>query len=80
MDDEKSIAGSVQGSGRIRRTEPERFLYFKNQPECGELEPHRVLCTRCDSFVNLGQRHKYNVRPWELHRAKCDAQVRNSSP
>ncbi|KAK2463551.1 hypothetical protein APHAL10511_004302 [Amanita phalloides] len=60
--DADSISGSIQSSGSIRRTEAERILYFKNQPECGELEPHRP----------------YNVRIWEVHRAKCDARAGDS--
>ncbi|KAF8630147.1 hypothetical protein AX15_003099 [Amanita polypyramis BW_CC] len=74
-DDESSISGSVRSSGSIRRTEAERFFYFKNQPECAEVEPHRALCMRCNSFVNLGRKQKYAVHPWELHRTKCDARA-----
>ncbi|PFH51785.1 hypothetical protein AMATHDRAFT_2698 [Amanita thiersii Skay4041] len=73
VDDNASIAESVRTTGKIRRTEAERILYFKNQPECTNLEPHRVFCTRCETFVNLGQRQTYSVRPWELHRTKCDS-------
>ncbi|KAH7890863.1 hypothetical protein F5I97DRAFT_1839379 [Phlebopus sp. FC_14] len=70
-DETSSIADSVSGA-RIRRSEPERIQYFKNQSDCGELEPNRAFCTRCQSWVNLGKRRTYTVRPWEMHRAKCD--------
>ncbi|KAI6041315.1 hypothetical protein EDC04DRAFT_2985934, partial [Pisolithus marmoratus] len=70
-DETESIAESSCGT-RARRSEPERIEYFKRQPECGELEPNRVFCTRCDSWINLGKRQTYTVRPWESHRAKCD--------
>ncbi|KIK50457.1 hypothetical protein GYMLUDRAFT_51165 [Collybiopsis luxurians FD-317 M1] len=73
FDDGASVADSVMtNSNRVRRTEEERIEYFKNQPECGSLEPNRVKCTRCQKYVSLGKQTTYNVRPWEKHRAKCD--------
>ncbi|KIJ57773.1 hypothetical protein HYDPIDRAFT_34803 [Hydnomerulius pinastri MD-312] len=70
-DETSSIAESSSGT-RVRRSEPERIQYFKDQPACGELEAHRAFCTRCDSWVSLGKQRTYTVRPWELHRTKCD--------
>jgi hypothetical protein len=80
MDDNASITDSVMSVGvvKIRRTETERIEYFRNQPECGTLEPHRAFCTRCNKFVNLGRKQTYAVRPWETHRSKCDQQVLSS--
>ncbi|GLB41676.1 hypothetical protein LshimejAT787_1002760 [Lyophyllum shimeji] len=72
MDDGASIADSVVSTGKIRRTELERIEYFKNEPECGKLEEHRAECTRCGKFVSLGKKQKYTVRPWEIHRLRCD--------
>jgi hypothetical protein len=46
--------------------------YFKNEPECGTLEENRAECTRCGKFVALGRRQKYTIRPWEIHRVRCD--------
>ncbi|KAI5995553.1 hypothetical protein EDD15DRAFT_2254836 [Pisolithus albus] len=70
-DETESIAESSCGT-RVYRSEPERIEYFKKQPECGELEPHRAFCTRCDSWVYLRKKQTYTVQPWERHRAKCD--------
>ncbi|KAI6113014.1 hypothetical protein F5141DRAFT_1110965 [Pisolithus sp. B1] len=70
-DETESIAESSCGT-RVYRSEPERIEYFKKQPECGELEPHRAFCTRCDSWINLRKNQTYTVRPWEKHRARCD--------
>ncbi|KIK98231.1 hypothetical protein PAXRUDRAFT_134646, partial [Paxillus rubicundulus Ve08.2h10] len=70
-DETSSIAESSTGV-RVRRTEPERMQYLKDQPECSELEAHRAFCTRCNSWVNLGKPRTYTVRRWELHRVKCD--------
>ena len=60
---------------RAKRTEAERIEYFRNQPECGEIEPHRAFCTRCNKHVGLGKKQTYTVRPWETHRAKCDQKL-----
>ncbi|KAF9224029.1 hypothetical protein BS17DRAFT_780368 [Gyrodon lividus] len=70
-DETSSIAESSSGV-RVRRTEPERIQYLKDQPECGELEAHRAFCTRCESWVNLGKPRTYTVRRWEVHRLKCN--------
>ncbi|KAI6130144.1 hypothetical protein EV401DRAFT_2255275 [Pisolithus croceorrhizus] len=70
-DETESIAESSCGT-RVYRSEPERIEYFKKQPECGQLEPHRAFCTRCDSWINLRKNQTYTVQPWEKHRAKCD--------
>ncbi|KAL1747852.1 hypothetical protein HDZ31DRAFT_30973, partial [Schizophyllum fasciatum] len=74
-DDGASVAESFVSNTKIRRTEAERIEYFRNQPECGEIEPHRALCTRCNKHVGLGKKQTYTVRPWETHRAKCDQKL-----
>ncbi|KAG1725738.1 hypothetical protein EDB19DRAFT_1929996 [Suillus lakei] len=70
-DETSSIAESSAG-GRIRRSEPERIQYFRDQSQCDDMEPHRVHCARCDKWINLGKRQTYAVRPWEIHRRRCD--------
>lgn len=70
-DETSSIAESSAG-GRIRRSESERIQYFKDQSQCDDIEPRRVHCARCDKWINLGKRQTYAVRPWEIHRRKCD--------
>ena len=70
-DDNVSLADSSI-SVRVRRNEAERVEYFQNQPECGKMEPHHVQCLRCGISVNLGRKQTYAVRPWEIHRARCD--------
>lgn len=74
-DDGASVADSFISTNKIRRTEAERIEYFRNQPECGDIEPHRAFCTRCQKHVGLGKKQTYTVRPWETHRAKCDQKV-----
>ncbi|KAF7308422.1 hypothetical protein HMN09_00691000 [Mycena chlorophos] len=75
VDDNASVAESSVMGGAIRRTEAERIEYFKNQPDCAELEPHSVKCTRCNKTVSLGRQRPYTVKPWETHRRKCDQKL-----
>ncbi|KAJ7623144.1 hypothetical protein FB45DRAFT_924730 [Roridomyces roridus] len=81
VDDNASVAeSSVMGTGTIRRTEAERIEYFKNQPDCApDIEPHGVMCTRCNKLVNLGRKQTYAVRPWENHRKRCDQKMAAAS-
>lgn len=72
FDDNASIADSTFSVTKTRRNEVERIEYYKNQPDCGILEPHAAQCTRCDKVVKLGRKQTYAVRPWVLHRIRCD--------
>ncbi|KAF8202297.1 hypothetical protein BJ912DRAFT_944412 [Pholiota molesta] len=72
FDDNASVADSTISVTRTRRSETERIEYYRNQPECGILEPHAAQCLRCKKTINLGRRQTYAVRPWELHRIRCD--------
>ncbi|KAJ6619875.1 hypothetical protein B0H10DRAFT_2163714 [Mycena sp. CBHHK59/15] len=75
VDDGASVAESSMGTTGIRRTEAERIEYFKNQSDCSDMEPHSVMCTRCNKLVNLGRKQTYAVKPWETHRKRCDQKV-----
>jgi len=79
-DDNASIADSTVSTSRVRRSETERIQYFENQPECGEMQPHHVQCLRCQKPVNLGRKQTYAVRPWEIHRARCDQRPAQAPP
>jgi len=72
IDDSVSIAESSPESGRVRRTEAERIQLMEADPNCGEMEPHRVYCTSCEKWVNLGKQQTYALRPWDKHRARCN--------
>ncbi|KAK7025207.1 hypothetical protein R3P38DRAFT_2953290 [Favolaschia claudopus] len=76
-DDNASVAESSMSMnvGAIRRTEAERLEYFKNQPDCSNIEPHCVTCTRCGKVVQLGRKQTYTVKPWETHRKRCDQTI-----
>ncbi|KAG7093643.1 hypothetical protein E1B28_007306 [Marasmius oreades] len=75
FDDDASVAESILSTTKVRRTEAERIEYFKNQPEASDVEPYHVICLRCKKTVNLRKRQTYSVKPWEIHRARCDAKV-----
>ncbi|KAF9563087.1 hypothetical protein CPC08DRAFT_633248, partial [Agrocybe pediades] len=79
-DDNVSVADSSISVNRIRRNESERIEYFKNQPECSSIEPHFAHCNVCNKAVNLGRKQTYAVRPWEIHRARCDKRAAQSTP
>ncbi|KAG5342490.1 hypothetical protein C0989_001554 [Termitomyces sp. Mn162] len=72
VDDSASIADSIMCVGRIRRNEAQRLEYFKNEPLCGALTKDSAECKRCGKSVRLGGRTTYRIRPWEMHRVKCD--------
>jgi hypothetical protein len=72
MEDSVSVVESSPGSTKVRRTETERIHLFETDANCGEMEPHRVHCTCCDKWVNLGKQQTYALRPWEKHRIRCD--------
>lgn len=75
-----SVAESIRGTTRIRRTEAERRQYFENQPECANISPYEVTCTRCDKVLKLDRRRPYHVQRWEKHRLTCDLKpLRNSN-
>lgn len=74
VDDNESIAEST--TGLIRRTEEQRIQYLREQPDCGELEPHRAFCTRCNRWVGMGGRLKYPVYKWTRHIEKCKTRER----
>ncbi|KAG6888851.1 hypothetical protein C0992_007347, partial [Termitomyces sp. T32_za158] len=72
VDDSASIADSIISVGRTRRNEAQRLEYFKNEPLCRAFTKDAAECSRCGKSVRLGGRTTYRIRPWEMHRAKCD--------
>ncbi|KAI0272491.1 hypothetical protein BC834DRAFT_921926 [Gloeopeniophorella convolvens] len=66
--DDVSVAESSRGH---RKTEEERLQFFRDQPDCREVEPHRAFCTACDQWVLLNPTRTYVMRPWLNHRREC---------
>ncbi|KAF9645804.1 hypothetical protein BDM02DRAFT_3271433 [Thelephora ganbajun] len=77
VDDNESVAGSTTGT--IRRTEEQRIQYLREQPDCGELEPHRAFCKRCNRWVGMGGKARYPVYKWTRHIEKCKTRERAGS-
>ncbi|KAI0372617.1 hypothetical protein BV20DRAFT_963647 [Pilatotrama ljubarskyi] len=68
-DDRSSIGESSKG--RIRKTEAERRQFFEEDPNTGDVEPHRVFCKACDVWVELNPKRRYIMRLWLEHRKQC---------
>jgi len=66
--DDVSIAESSKSH---RKTEEERLQFFKSQPDCRQVEPHRAFCSGCDQWVPLNPTRAYVMRPWLVHRREC---------
>ena len=56
---------------RIRKTEAERRQFLEEDPNSGDVEPHRVYCKACDNWVDLNPKLKYIMRLWLEHRKQC---------
>lgn len=67
-------------SSRVRRSEAERIQYFNEDENCGVSEPNRAECLKCGKFISLGKRQTYAVRPWEIHRTRCDKKNGGADP
>ncbi|KAI0664265.1 hypothetical protein C8Q70DRAFT_946545 [Cubamyces menziesii] len=68
-DDRSSIGESSKM--RIRKTEAERRQFLEEDPNSGDVEPHRVFCKACDGWVDLNPKLKYIMRLWLEHRKQC---------
>ncbi|EGN96842.1 hypothetical protein SERLA73DRAFT_185039 [Serpula lacrymans var. lacrymans S7.3] len=69
-DSEDAVSIAESSNSRVRRTEAERIQIFKDDENCGEMEPQRVFCLRCSKWISVGP--KYSLNPWERHRTGCD--------
>jgi len=70
-DDGRDDASISESSKTHRKTEEERLQFFKSQPDCRQVEPHRAFCTGCDQWVPLNPARAYVMRPWLVHRREC---------
>lgn len=79
-DDNESVVESTTGTSRRTRTEEQRIQYLLEQPDCGELEPHRAFCKRCDKWVSMGKRDRYPVYMWTRHVKNCKTRKPTYAP
>ena len=71
QDEGRDDISVAESSKTHRKTEDERLQFFRSQPECREVEPHRAFCTGCDQWVPLNPNRAYVMRPWLIHRRDC---------
>ena len=66
--------GSSSGTPRRvqnRKSTAQRRAVIAGHAACGELEPARAFCTRCQSWVPLSDKWAYSLRPWSAHVKAC---------
>ncbi|EKM50663.1 uncharacterized protein PHACADRAFT_166337 [Phanerochaete carnosa HHB-10118-sp] len=68
-DDAVSVAESAKA--RKRKREPDRIQFFNDDPRCRDVEPHRALCAKCDTWISLHARRRYVMQNWIEHRKLC---------
>ncbi|KAI0685610.1 hypothetical protein BC835DRAFT_1383276 [Cytidiella melzeri] len=73
-DTESAVDGKQR---RKRKSEAERVQFFKDDPWCQELEPHRILCSQCGEWQELHSKRRYVMQGWVTHRKTCPG-VHNS--
>ncbi|KAF9814829.1 hypothetical protein IEO21_04881 [Rhodonia placenta] len=62
---------SVAESSRKRKTEVERIKFLQDDSLSGEVEPYRMFCNGCQTWVDLNPKRKYVMQPWLIHRKAC---------
>jgi len=73
-EDRSSVGESSKTPGRARKSEAERMEFLQNDSHSGEVEPHRVFCTACQTWVELNPKRRYVMQKWVLHRKSCGKQ------
>ena len=70
--DEESVSGTF-GTGRYssRKGEAERRRFLEDDPNSGDVEPHRAFCKACGQWVDLNPKLKYIMKLWVEHRRHC---------
>ena len=69
-DDASSVGDPMR---RARKSEAERRQYLEDDPNSGEVEPHRVFCKACDNWVELNPKLKFIMKLWNEHRKQCSS-------
>ena len=54
-----------------RTTEEERSQFLRDDSRLLEVEPRRVLCGLCGTWIKLRQNTRYCKTPWLVHVEKC---------
>lgn len=59
-------------TGRQRRTEAEREAELRADPRLGEVQPGRVYCNMCSSWIKLNAATGYLPSNWHRHSERCE--------
>lgn len=70
-EDDKAVLESSAPNTRPHRSESQRIQFLKDHPNCGEFEPRRAFCTRCERWVALSGSQSYPLTRWNRHVEKC---------
>ena len=68
--DEGSVAGDSIRRSR-KKNEAERKQFLEDDPHSGEVEPHRMYCKTCSTWVDLNPKLRYIMKLWVEHRRHC---------
>lgn len=69
--DEGSVAGEPKGRYASRKNEAERRQFLEEDPNSGEVEPHRAFCKACNEWIDLNPSRRYIMKNWVEHRRSC---------
>ena len=45
--------------------------FFKDDPNCADVEPFRALCGRCSKWIALHSKRRYVMQNWIKHSKSC---------
>lgn len=69
--DDISAVGEKQGRYASRKSEPERRQFLEDDPQSGDVEPHRAFCKGCNEWIDLNPTRKFIMKNWVEHRRHC---------
>lgn len=76
-----TVAPSIAQSKRsIRRTESERQALLESDPRVEEVKPDEALCKKCQKWVKLSLKLKYELAKWNRHQARCSGSLYGFPP
>jgi len=73
-DDDDDDAISVLANSEIREplTETEKEMILKSDFRAQVVEPHRILCKKCQKWINLGSKRQFaHLSNWFVHQMWC---------
>ena len=72
-DDQTSVNGTAERAPR--RNEEQRREYLNNDPRALVVKEWEVQCRACQKWIKLGNKRKYDIKPWNLHCGRCSGEL-----